>query len=354
MDRRNIVLITVFALAVIGGLVYWKARPQPTPSPTTAFGATTREKERSTDVQPPVAFISEIDGEATVVRGESSSTARLHMELKEGDAIIVAEKGRVAITWPEYGRTMADGGSSFVIRRAQSNADASSFLVNIKLNVGRIWTRLERLLGPKEAFEVRASTVVATVRGTSYGVDARGPRVRVLVTEHRVKVRQVSDREATEEERARGISDLDLEVFPGLESVVGEREEVDIDPVRGTSMESMFQPRALPADALEDPFIINADTPIPIEELRVPSEGDRSFDASAFPTSIGNIDMNTWIRFAQEMADRYPNGDVPPSVLVEFYRSQGIPITEAMLNAQDSSAYMQALQQQAAAAGTVE
>ena len=53
----------------------------------------------------------------------------------------------------------------------------------IILEAGKVWTRLERLLGRDETFSVESSDVVATVRGTAFGVSLIDGDVDVTVAD---------------------------------------------------------------------------------------------------------------------------------------------------------------------------
>jgi hypothetical protein len=118
--------------------------------------------------------------------------------VSEGDTIETGNGSSAAIIWPDYGRTVIDANSKITLTKADKAGDKLN--VNMNLDFGRMWTRLERLLGRDSGFEVRASNVVATVRGTSFGVERprTGGNVKVQVAESRVAVKKMKSADSNE------------------------------------------------------------------------------------------------------------------------------------------------------------
>ncbi|MEK7183779.1 MAG: FecR family protein [Patescibacteria group bacterium] len=81
------------------------------------------------------------------------------------------------------------------------------FRGEIFLEAGNLWSRLFDFVSPQSGFEVRTSSTVATVRGTTFWVGSFADKSsRVYVDEHTVQVRSTVDRsslEVTEGEVAR-------------------------------------------------------------------------------------------------------------------------------------------------------
>lgn len=108
------------------------------------------------------------------------------MELYYADQLQVVS-GEARLLYPDAGMSVLEQGTQVALG---PNGEPKEGGVGIKilLKAGKIWTRLERLLGPDEALSVDASNVVATVRGTGFGVQYVGKEVDVTVADHQVEV----------------------------------------------------------------------------------------------------------------------------------------------------------------------
>jgi hypothetical protein len=140
--------------------------------------------------------LAEVTGTVTVERGATKLRGRDRLELQSGDRVTVAATGTASIIWPEYGRTVLGAGTTLELSRAEMPDRRSRMRVWIRLQSGRIWTRLQRLLVDGSSFDVQAGDVVATVRGTSFGVFFVGDKVSVRVVESQVAMWQIDEPEA--------------------------------------------------------------------------------------------------------------------------------------------------------------
>lgn len=88
-----------------------------------------------------------------------------------------------------------------------SEGDPEVFQGEVFLKSGNLWSRLFNFVSPESGFQVRTSSTVATVRGTTFWVGALpGDTSRVYVDNHVVQVRSIStgkELDVTEGEMAR-------------------------------------------------------------------------------------------------------------------------------------------------------
>jgi hypothetical protein len=118
--------------------------------------------------------------------------------LLPGDRISVSSSSRVIVIWPHYGQSVLQAGTVLNLRDVRQSDDHETFVARLSLEAGWIWTRLQKVLGPSSVFEVRVSNVVATVRGTSFGVRIAEGKAHVQVLEHAVSVYRVIASDAQE------------------------------------------------------------------------------------------------------------------------------------------------------------
>ncbi len=86
-------------------------------------------------------------------------------DIDVGTKIITSATGRAQVEYPNHTVTRIDFDSEIVLE----SFTASPQQVVVKLDKHRIWSRVVKLVG-KESYQAKSSTVVATVRGTSFGL----------------------------------------------------------------------------------------------------------------------------------------------------------------------------------------
>jgi hypothetical protein len=126
------------------------------------------------------------DSQVTVTRGEEQTEAVNQMELYAGDEVSVV-KGEAQLLYPEVGISILPEGTKLTIMPGEG-AENGGFSSQILLEAGKIWTRLEHVLGSDESFSVEASNVVATVRGTAFGVSMVNGEIDISVAGNQVSV----------------------------------------------------------------------------------------------------------------------------------------------------------------------
>jgi hypothetical protein len=133
----------------------------------------------------PIGVLSLHGGEATVTRGNVTTNAETDLELLPGDTIRVTT-GTVMIAYPEAGASYLDPGTEVTL--LPDGEGEGSVFAQIELAAGGIWTRFERLLGMDERFSVTGNGVVATVRGTAFGMEIVNGQADVQVADHEIEL----------------------------------------------------------------------------------------------------------------------------------------------------------------------
>lgn len=139
-----------------------------------------------------------VDEPATVTDGSKIETS------PTGRAIITTDDGEIV--------TSLDANTSLVLAAPDTEKGT-----RIELKSGRLWAQVGRSLEVDESYKVYTPTLVAAVRGTSFGVEA-GVRPRIIVTEGEVWVGKRSM------ETGEFIPETDVVVLPGqtVEQIDGE------------------------------------------------------------------------------------------------------------------------------------
>lgn len=120
-------------------------------------------------------------------------------DVKVGDQIQTGVDGEAAIAWGDRGITRLDPQTTVTVENAPEDPTAATHVVlKLHLEGGRVWSRLLKLLDQDSAADVRTETVVATVRGTSFGVEASSATTTdVAVTESVVGMSARTSQDAT-------------------------------------------------------------------------------------------------------------------------------------------------------------
>jgi hypothetical protein len=110
------------------------------------------------------------------------------MRLEKGWSIKTDERGLATVRFFNEGESRLDHNSELTISEARENGSLG-LNAEITLKAGRIWSRVLRLLDLNSSYEVRTSEVVATVRGTAFGMEKTATgTVAVSVAESAVTV----------------------------------------------------------------------------------------------------------------------------------------------------------------------
>lgn len=105
-------------------------------------------------------------------------------EVGVGDMVRTDKDGAAQIRWGDRGVTRLDPDTTLTIEEVPANpSSVTHAAIKLRLESGRVWSRVLKLFGPESAFEVKTNSVVATVRGTAYGTSITGSSTAVTVNE---------------------------------------------------------------------------------------------------------------------------------------------------------------------------
>lgn len=146
----------------------------------------------------PIGVLSLNGGAATVTRGTDVENAEEGVELQPGDTVTVTT-GTVTIVYPDTGASYLPAGTTVTL--LPDGQGEGSVFVQVDLAAGSIWSRFERLFGSDERFSVTGNGVVATVRGTAFGMELVDGMADVLVADHDVDVSVYEPRARQKEQK---------------------------------------------------------------------------------------------------------------------------------------------------------
>jgi hypothetical protein len=138
----------------------------------------------------PVIRLEAVQGTVEIKRvGESQfAAANGALEVHPDDEIRTGADGKVAIRWGDRGETRLDANTDLTIVAAPADDATTQAKVELELSSGRVWSRVLKLLDVDSGFDVKTDAVVATVRGTAFGVAKVDADSQLAVTESVVDV----------------------------------------------------------------------------------------------------------------------------------------------------------------------
>jgi|GEM_PF-6448720 len=105
-------------------------------------------------------------------------------EVTVGDQVNTSLTGRARLRWPNGTLTTIDEDSQVRIAELSDGGSKS----RLELIVGDMWSKVTRILGPGEFYEVETRETVAAVRGTIFRTTYRKNRARIEAIENIVRV----------------------------------------------------------------------------------------------------------------------------------------------------------------------
>ena len=130
---------------------------------------------------------SEGSVEVRVEGGEAWQQASAGQVLHVGDRVRAGSDGRAVVRWDGLGETVLGSNTELLLKSDAPVQGTDERSVEVRLEVGRIWTRLLRLIDVDAGFVVETPEIVATVRGTSFDLSHVDGRSELWVTESSVE-----------------------------------------------------------------------------------------------------------------------------------------------------------------------
>ena len=314
MFKKTLGLIALLLL-IIAGEAYWISQTDIKGKWTTRIQDEITRQDISPmdlfgndgqEVASSIATLGDATGSVIVTRNSDALTLSPFMPLIVGDQIETGVDGKVEIAWTGYGRTLLASNTKLTITTADRGTEKEGIKAKMKLESGRIWTRLERLLSSGSSFEVKASNVVATVRGTSFGVGLDQPgRVELKVAESNIQVARTAS--------------ADSDVIVGSPITMGAMQRMEM----AEKDTSLPKPTSMTAGEMEkDLFLMEGNVKVPKEYLdmewmafvelilsQIPADQmPADFDRAAFMEYMRQIQAQIPDEVKQQYMQEYDSG----------------------------------------------
>jgi hypothetical protein len=117
------------------------------------------------------ATVTFVSGDVTRERAGQKEKLAEKAEVLEGDVVRTAKSARIELTLADQSVVRLDGGSEFTLKAAALEGEDKKFTG--KLSFGKVWAKVNSVLGGQSHFDVETQNAVAGVRGTTFRVDAK-------------------------------------------------------------------------------------------------------------------------------------------------------------------------------------
>ena len=130
---------------------------------------------QSVAVMQRIAHVSNVSGDVKVklVAHEADAARPIGDKrlVQAGDKLITGPDGRVTLNWIGDGtRIRVEPNTELTIQKCQAVRRGAE-LAMFRLDLGKIWIRVLRMLSQQDKFEIQTPTATAGVRGTIFSVD---------------------------------------------------------------------------------------------------------------------------------------------------------------------------------------
>ena len=136
----------------------------------------------------PAYQVQAVVGDVKIIAGGVSKTAAEGQALGGGDTVVTGRNSMADIAWGDRGLVRVNEKTRITVASLAKKSDDP----DLDMTGGSIMVMLSKLVRG-ESFQVKTSTQVASVRGTSFQVDADNNRSRVDVMTGAIMVHPVQD-----------------------------------------------------------------------------------------------------------------------------------------------------------------
>ncbi len=147
----------------------------------------------------PKAYIVNVSGDVNIKRTDTGDWQKVtkDMEIAKGDTIKTGSDGKISINF--FDDSISHIGPDSEVGLADVFIDNTNYAktkIKLRVNFGRVWSRIIQLGDQEASYEVESNDTVATVRGTIFDfIVVKGSSTKVSTIENTVEVSMVEAEE---------------------------------------------------------------------------------------------------------------------------------------------------------------
>lgn len=132
-----------------------------------------------------LAKITELKGDASIIKESTQKTIKAFkkMKLSEGDTVVTTKDAQLRMLLENKILVIVEGNSEVVVRKNSKNKVTKGYERLLELKTGSLVVVADKKLQENEKLEVKTQTMVAGVRGTSFGIVSKPDHYYIEVYE---------------------------------------------------------------------------------------------------------------------------------------------------------------------------
>lgn len=163
MKKGKFIIIAIATIIVLaGGGFAFVSRSQVAQNSPEVLSDETSETAKKAALPKLEIFTGKVE---VKLPGEEFKEGQNNQDIPEGTVVKTNNTGRAQVIYPNNSVTRIDHNSLMTLENFQDSPSQTK----VQIDEGRIWNRVIKLLGKDDSFESETETLVASVRGTSYG-----------------------------------------------------------------------------------------------------------------------------------------------------------------------------------------
>ncbi len=134
-------------------------------------------------------LVTVTSGEVSLTQDGNTRTLGAPEEIQPPFTLTAKAGGSAVASFPDGSELRLDENSEISVAAASYTPENGGLTVSAKLSIGRVWSSIVALVTPESTWEVETSNVVATVRGTAFGMEAHPDKKTTIIgSEHTIEL----------------------------------------------------------------------------------------------------------------------------------------------------------------------
>lgn len=132
-----------------------------------------------------LATITKVEGKVEVQKAKTKGwiNAEIGMRLAEGDKIKTGAKSEAVIKWDDETMVKISSFTNFVINKSTVNPETKTENINLSLFIGRLTSKVKKILTSGSSFEIQTPSAIAGVRSTIWSTLVKGDGETIVSTQ---------------------------------------------------------------------------------------------------------------------------------------------------------------------------
>jgi hypothetical protein len=188
--KKILLLIAVILLITTAYALWQKSNA----NKMNAGGISKNENNNFVSMNDDYAFVYSVVDNAYVIKNNNKIKLSLGDKIVSGEIVETDSSGDLILRMPDNSELRISENTKIVLQKVEIDKNATNNQntqkVTVYLDFGKVWSKVKSLSNSQSSWEIETSNAVATVRGTSFGLEKSATNTRVIGAENTVAVRK--------------------------------------------------------------------------------------------------------------------------------------------------------------------